>query len=134
RLRVKLAVDGERLLPATVYVAPDDRHLLVTSDGLAALSTERRGRFRPSADVLFESVGLTYGERATAVIMTGMGTDGADGLEIAHARGTFVIAQDEESSIVFGMARETIARGLADAILPLEGIAPCLLARAGVSQ
>lgn len=134
RLRVKLAVDGERLLPATVYVAPDDRHLLVTADGCAALSAEpRRGRFRPSADALFESVGLSYGERATAVIMTGMGTDGADGLGVAHARGTFIVAQDEASSIVFGMAREAIERGYVDRVLPLETIAHCLLVRAGVS-
>jgi two-component system chemotaxis response regulator CheB len=134
RLRVKLAVDGERLLAGTVYVAPDDCHLLVTADGCASLTAERRGRFRPSADALFESVGHNYGPRATAVIMTGMGTDGADGLQVAHARGTFVIAQDEESSIVFGMAREAILRGLADAVLPLDGIAPCLLARAGASH
>lgn len=134
RLRVKLAADGERLLAGTVYIAPDDRHLLVTADGCAALSADRRGRFRPSADALFESVGRYYGARATAVILTGMGTDGADGLETAHARGTFVIAQDEASSIVFGMSREAIVRGIADSVLSLDEIAHCLLSRAGVSH
>jgi two-component system chemotaxis response regulator CheB len=135
RLRVKLASDGERLLAGTVYVAPDDRHLVVTRDGCAALSADsKQGGFRPSANALFESVGLSYGRRATAVIMTGMGTDGADGLEVAHARGTYVVAQDEASSIVFGMAREAIARGVADRVLALEHIAPCLLERVGVSH
>jgi two-component system chemotaxis response regulator CheB len=123
-LRVTLAEHDRPLEPATVYVAPDDCHLGVRNDGRAVLSSAPAiGGFRPSATHLFASVGAAFGARAAAVILTGMGSDGADGLETAHRAGTFVIAQDEATSIVFGMAREAIARGAADCILPLERIA-----------
>jgi two-component system chemotaxis response regulator CheB len=130
RLRARLPEDGERLLAGTIYVAPDDRHLGVTRDGCIALSTAPPiGGFRPSATHLFASAGRAYGPRALAVILTGMGSDGADGLEIAHGAGTFVVAQDEASSIVFGMAQAAIARGAADRVLPLERIAPLIMER-----
>jgi two-component system, chemotaxis family, protein-glutamate methylesterase/glutaminase len=130
RLRARLADDGELLLPGTIYVAPDDRHLGVSREGCAVLSRDPPiGGFRPSASHLFASTGRVYGPRAMAVILTGMGDDGADGLEIAHAAGTFVVAQDEASSIVFGMARAAIERGTADCVLPLERIGPIIMER-----
>ncbi|MGH7504678.1 MAG: chemotaxis-specific protein-glutamate methyltransferase CheB [Longimicrobiales bacterium] len=130
RLRVKLAERGERLLPGTLYVAPDDRHLGVTSERCADVSfAPSIGGFRPSADYLFENIGRVYGDRAIAVVLTGMGTDGADGIEAAHRAGTFVIAQDEASSLVFGMARAAIQRGHVDRVVPLDRIASHILGR-----
>lgn len=130
RLRARLPEHGERLLAGTIYIAPDDRHLGVGRDGCVTLSQDPPiGGFRPSATYLFASAGRAYGPRAMAVILTGMGSDGADGLEVAHAAGTFVVAQDEASSVVFGMNSAAIHRGLADCVLPLERIAPVIMER-----
>ena len=130
RLRARLPEDGERLLAGTIYVAPDDRHLGVTRDGCVELSQDPPiGGFRPSATYLFASAGRVYGPRAMAVILTGMGSDGVDGLEAAHGAGTFVVAQDEATSVVFGMNGAAVQRGLADRVLPLERIAPIIMER-----
>ena len=122
--RVKLAEAGEALLPGTVYVAPDDRHLGVSRRGEVLLSGDPPlAGFRPSATFLFESAGRAYGARLAAVVLTGMGSDGADGLAVARGLGAYVLAQNEESSVVFGMAREAVNRGLAHLVVPLEEIA-----------
>jgi two-component system chemotaxis response regulator CheB len=86
------------------------------------------GGFRPSGTPLFESVARSFGAAAVAVIMTGMGEDGVVGLRAVRQAGGLVIAQDEKTSVVFGMPGAAIAEGLADAILPLEAIASRLLA------
>jgi two-component system, chemotaxis family, protein-glutamate methylesterase/glutaminase len=122
-LNVKLAVEGEPLRAGVVYVAPDDAHLTVSPDRRVRLSTAPPlGRFRPSATCLFESAGRVFGPRMVAVVLTGMGTDGAAGLEAARAAGAYVIVQDEASSVVYGMAQEAVRRGVADAIVALEQI------------
>jgi two-component system, chemotaxis family, protein-glutamate methylesterase/glutaminase len=124
---VKLAADGAPLEPGTVHVAPDNVHLGVTRDRRLLLSSEPPvAGFRPSASFLFDSAGRAAGSALVAVILTGMGTDGADGLAVARAAGAYVIAQDEASSVVFGMAQEAVRRGVTDAILPLEQIGPRL--------
>jgi two-component system, chemotaxis family, protein-glutamate methylesterase/glutaminase len=123
-LRVKLAEAGEPLLAGTVYVAPDSAHMGVTADRQVRLSHGSPiGGFRPSATYLFESAAQVYGARLVAVVLTGMGSDGADGLEIAHAAGGYVMAQDEATSVVFGMAQEAVRRGAVDAVAPLEQLA-----------
>ena len=123
-LRVKVAVDGELLDAGTVYVAPDDHHLGASTDGRVRLSSiPPIGGFRPSADHLFESCGRSYGADMIAVILTGMGRDGTDGLQTVHAAGGRIIAQDEATSVVYGMAREAVRSGAVDEILPLEHIA-----------
>lgn len=128
RLRVRLARQGEIFEPATVYVAPEGFHLGVCPDGTAELSNAPPvAGFRPSATHLFASVGRAYGPQAAAVVLTGMGRDGAEGLDAAHRAGTFVIAQDEASSVVFGMAKEAITRGVTDCVLPLGRIAHYLI-------
>jgi two-component system chemotaxis response regulator CheB len=128
RLRVKVAEGGEPLLAGTVYVAAEDGHLGASSSGTVALSTVAPiGGFRPSATWLFDSVGHSFGPSAAAVVLTGMGRDGVDGLETIRAAGGRVIAQDEASSVVYGMAQEAVNRDLADVVLPLDEIAPCLL-------
>jgi two-component system chemotaxis response regulator CheB len=125
--RVKVAQQGEALAGRTVYLAPDDRHLGVTAFGDVALSAAPPiGGFRPSGTYLFESVARGYGPAAVAVILTGMGADGVEGLRAIRRAGGRIIAQDEKSSVIFGMPGAAIAAGLADIVLPLEAIAPRL--------
>lgn len=120
---VKMAVHGEPLAPRTVYVACGKRHLGVSPDSTIVLADAPPvGGLRPSANYLFESVGRTFGGSALAVILTGMGRDGVDGLHAVKRFGGYIIAQDEASSVVFGMPKAAIETGLADAILPLASI------------
>ena len=126
-LRVKVAERGELLRPGTVYLAPDDQHLLVTRNGLARLSASPPvGGHRPSVTVLFESVARNYGSAAVGVLLTGMGSDGARGLQALHDVGNSTIVQDEATCIVFGMPREAVSLGVAEEVLPLEKIGPRL--------
>lgn len=123
-LVVKLAEQGERARPGMVYVAPPDRHLLVGSDGVFALSSSELVHFvRPSADLLFESVAGAYGDRAIACVLTGSGSDGAMGVSAVRSRGGTVIVQDPESAEFKGMPEAAIAAGSADFVLPLDEIA-----------
>lgn len=124
-LRVKLAQEGEPLLPRTVYLAPDDKHLGVTPDRSAIVVSGAApiGGFRPSASFLFESVARAFGAAGVSVILTGMGQDGIEGLRAVRAAGGRVLAQDEETSVVFGMPGAAVAAGLADLTLPLGAIA-----------
>ena len=122
-LRVKVAVAGEPLRPGTAYLAPDDHHLGVSERCTVTLSSlPPVGGFRPSGTALFESVARCYGSAALAVVLTGMGRDGVDGLKAIKASGGSVIAQDEASSDIFGMPAAAIAAGLADLVLPLDFI------------
>jgi two-component system, chemotaxis family, protein-glutamate methylesterase/glutaminase len=121
QLHVKVAEEGESLKKRTVYLAPDDRHLGVSSQGLVALSAAPPiGGFRPSGTHLFESVAKAYGGTATALILTGMGEDGVAGLRAVRQAGSRIIAQDEKTCVVFGMPCAAIAANLADEVLPLE--------------
>jgi two-component system, chemotaxis family, protein-glutamate methylesterase/glutaminase len=123
-LHVKLALDSEMLKPGVVYIGPDNRHFGVTEDGRVRLTRDPPiSGFRPSATHLFESAGRAYGPRLVAIVLTGMGADGAEGLAQAHAAGAYVIAQDEASSVVYGMAAEAVRRGAVDVIMPVDHIA-----------
>jgi two-component system, chemotaxis family, protein-glutamate methylesterase/glutaminase len=127
RLAVKQAVEGERLKPGSVYVAPPDRHLLVNDDGTLSLSrTELVNFLRPSADLLFESVAASFKDRAIAVVLTGTGSDGSKGLRAIKKMGGTIISQDEGTSEFFGMPAAAIHTGLVDFVLPLNQIAPAL--------
>jgi two-component system chemotaxis response regulator CheB len=122
-LPVQVATDQSSLLPGVVYLAPDDRHLGPTADGRVRLSAAPPiNGFRPSVDHLFESCGRAYGDEAVGVILTGMGRDGVDGLRSLHAAGGWIIAQDEATSIVYGMAQEAVRAGVVNEVLPLESI------------
>jgi two-component system, chemotaxis family, protein-glutamate methylesterase/glutaminase len=126
-LRVKVAESGEMLAARTVYVAPDSRHLGLASNWTVQLSEAPPiGGFRPSATFLFQSVAQVAGRAVLAVILTGMGRDGVDGLSFVRSRGGFVIAQDEATSVVFGMPAAAIAANQVDAVLSLPAIAPRL--------
>jgi two-component system, chemotaxis family, protein-glutamate methylesterase/glutaminase len=121
KARIKRAEAGESLAPGVVYVAPDDQHLGFDRSGAIALSRAAPiGSFRPSATHLFESAAAAFGASLTAVVLTGMGSDGAAGLRAVHEARGRVFAQDEASSVVFGMAREAIRVGAVDEILPLD--------------
>lgn len=134
-LRVRLATDGDRLNGAEFLLGPNDYHLCVTSHETVALNqTAAVGGHRPSASVLFRSVAVAYGPRAVGVILTGMGEDGADGLLALREAGGQTIAQDEASSIVYGMPKSAIARGAAAYVEPLEKVADRILRLVGGSN
>jgi two-component system chemotaxis response regulator CheB len=127
-LRIKVAAEGEELASGTVYLAGYDRHLGVSDRStLFYSSDEPIGSFRPSGTFLFESVAKAYGPSALALVLTGMGSDGVAGLKAVKEAGGRVIAQDQASSVIFGMPGEAIKTGYTDMILPLEEIAPRLM-------
>lgn len=134
-LPVKVAEDGEVLQPGHVYLAPDDRHLGVHRDGRVEVSGAAPiNGFRPSATWLFRSVARAYGPASLAVVLTGMGQDGLEGARELHAAGGHVLAQDEATSVVYGMPGVVVGAGLAHEVVPLASVASRLLAalRAGV--
>ncbi len=111
-----------------MYVAPPGRHLLVGREGRLTLSDTGRVHFvRPSADVLFVALAESWGAGAIAVVLTGTGSDGADGVCAVKDHGGTVIVQDKASSRFFGMPDAAIRTGKADRILPLGEIAPALI-------
>lgn len=124
KLPTRLASQGERAEPGTIYIAPPDHHLLLNKDGTLTLSSSELVHFlRPSADLLFESVAGSYGPRAIACVLTGTGSDGAMGASAVKSRGGTVIAQDPELAEFRGMPDAAVATGAADYILPLDEIA-----------
>ncbi|MBW3557696.1 MAG: chemotaxis-specific protein-glutamate methyltransferase CheB [Actinobacteria bacterium] len=128
-LPVKLAEHGDPLLGGTVYVAPDDRHLEVSPQRRVLLSQGPRvDGFRPSATVLFRSVAAVYGANAAGVVLTGMGRDGLEGLTELRRVGGRVLAQDEATSVVFGMPGVVVKAGLAHVVAPVEELAAELAA------
>jgi two-component system chemotaxis response regulator CheB len=128
RLRVRVAQAGDVAKKGHVYIAPDDRHLGIRDDFRIVLSNDPPiGSFRPSASHLFASAASAFGAATVAVILTGMGDDGLHGLRAVHAAGGLVIAQDEATSVIWGMPREAIRAGLAGAIVPLGEMASRLV-------
>ena len=136
-IEVKEATAGERAIAGLAYIAPAKAHMKVKKvTGGAEIQLERGTTVNghmPSVDVLFKSVAESFGAAATAVIMTGMGSDGATGLGEIRKAGGHTIAQDEESCSVFGMPRVAIQRGCAKQVLALADIAPHLISRIGRS-
>lgn len=127
RLRVRVAKHGQRLEPGLALLAPDDCHLSMTSDGCAALVDDPpSGPFRPSANVLFDGVAKACGSAAIGVILTGIGNDGVAGLLTLKRAGGFCVAQDQASSVLFGMPEAAIQAGAHDVVLGLSQI-PAML-------
>jgi two-component system chemotaxis response regulator CheB len=126
RPAVREAQDGERVLPGHAYVAPGGLHLALKRSGsgyfLCVHDAPPVNRHRPSVDVLFGSAAEQAGADAVGVLLTGMGKDGARGLLAMRGTGAWTIAQDEATSVVFGMPREAIAIGAAQQVLPIEAI------------
>ena len=121
------AEDGQQILPGHVFIAPGDRHLRVERSGARYLCRLDDGppvnRHKPSVDVLFHSVAEQVGQNAVGVLLTGMGDDGARGLLALKEAGAHTIAQDEASSVVWGMPGEAVKLGAAHQVLPLGRIA-----------
>jgi len=120
------AHDGQQILPGHVYIAPGSHHLLIERDGARFICRLNDGpavnRHRPSVDVMFRSVAQNVGPNAIGVILTGMGNDGAEGIRELHEVGANTIAQDEKTSVVWGMPGESVKLGGVDSILPLNSI------------
>jgi two-component system chemotaxis response regulator CheB len=128
-LRVRYAREGE-LLPqeaGNIIMAPPDVHMVLSRGRLYLKDGPERHACRPSIDVLFESVACEPGRRPIACLLTGMGKDGALGMLAARRAGAFTIAQDEASSVVFGMPGEAVRLGAVERVLPLKEIAPTLV-------
>jgi two-component system, chemotaxis family, protein-glutamate methylesterase/glutaminase len=129
-LTVYEAEDGQQILPGHVYIAPGDRHLLVVRDGAKYVCRLDDGvpvnRHKPAVDVLFRSVALAAGRNAIGALLTGMGKDGAVGLKEMLEAGAPTIAQDEATSVVWGMPGEAAKIGAAAQVLPLHAVAPRL--------
>jgi two-component system chemotaxis response regulator CheB len=127
-LAVQEAAVGDRLSPGNVYIAPPNHHLRVNPDGSLSLSQAEREHFvRPAAEVLFQTVAESYGERAIAVVLTGGDSDGVQGVQTIKEKGGLVIAQDQETSQVFGMPSAAINTGCVDWILPINKIPQALM-------
>lgn len=125
-LTVKEAEDGERVLPGKVLICPGGIHIRLVRQGATTLvklwDGEPVNLHKPSVDVLFDSAAAQIGKNAIGVLLTGMGKDGAQGLFAMKSKGAFTIAQDESTSIVYGMPKEAVRLNAVDKILSLENI------------
>ncbi len=134
RIEVKEAVAGDRVQQGRALIAPGNRHVVLRRHGphyeVELSDGPRVSRHRPSVDVLFRSVAQTAGTHAMGVLLTGMGDDGATGLLEMKRAGAATVAQDERTSVVFGMPKEAIERGAADRVLPLPSVAAAILSAA----
>jgi two-component system chemotaxis response regulator CheB len=131
RIEVKEAANGDRITAGRALIAPGNLHVLVRRNGAQYVAEVTDGplvsRHRPSVDMLFRSVAQNAGANAIGVIMTGMGSDGAEGLLEMRRAGAYTLAQDEGSCVVFGMPKEAIERGAVDRVVNLSGIAAAIL-------
>lgn len=132
---VREARDGDLVEPGLALIAPGGFNLLLEEAGGVVRARvkppEASDRYVPSADVLFESCAPLYGSRMLAVVLTGMGNDGSKGVTAVKERGGQVLAESEDSAVVYGMPREAVATGCVDRIVPLPGISQAILACGG---
>ena len=127
QMRVKEAEAGEIIVPGQLYVCPGSHHLRVSPTGRMSLDDGPRiGGYRPCADLTMESAADYAGPMAIGVILTGMGNDGAKGVQAIRAVGGHTIAQDESTAVIFGMPQEAIKTGAIDQILPIDSIYPAI--------
>ena len=131
RISVCEASDGERVLPGHAYIAPGGLHLSVERSGANYIArvrdSEAVNRHKPSVEVLFLSAARVVGPNALGVMLTGMGADGAQAMKVLRDAGSWNVAQDEASCVVFGMPKEAISAGAVHEVLPLAAIAPRLI-------
>lgn len=123
QLPVSIAVNGEKALPGHVYLPPGNQHLVLNMDGSISTNKDQLvNSARPSVDVLFKSIAQVYGKKTLAVLLSGMGKDGAEGLKNLFDVGAFTLAQDENSCLVYGMPGEAAKRGAVCKLLSPEKI------------
>ena len=137
-IAVSEATHGERILPGHAYVAPGGKQFRVARSGANYVAVVEDGplvnRHRPSVEVLFKSGAEVVGRNAYGIMLTGMGSDGANAMRQMKDAGSFNYVQDEATCVVFGMPREAIVQGAAHEILPIGSIAPALVARLALSS
>ena len=127
-LPVRVAGEGKRPQPGHVLLAAQDAHLVFSYSGSLSYETEPADcSYRPSIDLFFQSVIRCWKGKVTAVLLTGMGRDGAKGMKALRESGVLTIAQDEDTSFVFGMPKAAISLGAAVKVLPLQQIATALI-------
>ena len=127
RIRVKEAEAGELISPGRLYVCPGSHHLRISSTGRVILDDGPRiDGYRPSADVTLGSAADYAGNLSIGVVLTGMGNDGAKGVQAVKNVGGYVIAQDESTAVIFGMPQEAMKTGAVDKTLPIENIYPAI--------
>jgi two-component system chemotaxis response regulator CheB len=133
KIAVREAVHGERLLPGHAYLAPGGKQFRVDRSGANYVAVVEDGepvnRHKPSVEVLFRSGAKVAGRNAFAIMLTGMGNDGAKAMREMKDAGSYNLVQDEASCVVFGMPKEAIAHGAADEVLPLKDIANALITK-----
>jgi two-component system chemotaxis response regulator CheB len=129
KLAVREAAQGDVLAAGLALIAPGDFHLRISPTGTVDLDDGPRvNGVRPSVDVTLTSVVERFGKDALTVILTGMGHDGATGAVALHEAGGFVLAEDESTCVVWGMPRAVFERGVADRVVPLDGMADAIVA------
>ena len=137
-IAVSEATHGERILPGHAYVAPGGKQFRVARSGANYVAVVEDGplvnRHKPSVEVLFKSGAEVVGRNAYGIMLTGMGSDGANAMRQMKDAGSFNYVQDEATCVVFGMPREAIVQGAAHEILPIGSIAPALVARLALSS
>jgi two-component system chemotaxis response regulator CheB len=124
--RVREAADGERVRVGVALLAPGDRHLQLASGAVRLVDDAPVHGVRPAVDVTMRAIAAAYGGKAVGVLLTGMGRDGALGLGAIKAAGGRTLAQDQASSVVFGMPRAAIELGVVDEVVPLTGMAAAI--------
>lgn len=131
KIKVKEAEDNDSVLPGTCLIAPGNYHMLLRRSGARYYVQVKNGPMvhhqRPAVDVLFNSTAQNAGANAVGVILTGMGSDGADGMQKMKEAGAKAVAQDEASCVVFGMPKEAIKRECVDQISPIQQISQHVL-------
>jgi two-component system chemotaxis response regulator CheB len=135
---VREASDGDRVEPGVVLIAPGGFNLVLESAGIDVVARvmppASSDRYIPSADVLFASCASLYGKRMLAVVLTGMGNDGSKGVVAVKERGGQVLAESEDTAVVYGMPREAVATGCVDRVVPLPGVSHAILECGGFSR
>ena len=134
-MEIREAKDGDHVVPGVALIAPGNHHMVLKRSGaqyLVRLKDGPRVHYqRPAVDVLFQTVARVAGKNAVGTLLTGMGADGAKGLLAMHKAGAFTIAQDESTSVVFGMPKEAIKLGAADKVLPLYEVSGSIIKALG---
>ncbi|MGA2588762.1 MAG: chemotaxis response regulator protein-glutamate methylesterase [Bryobacteraceae bacterium] len=134
-LKVEEAAEGTPVKSGRVLIAPGDYHMRVSRNGGDTVinldQSPPENSCRPAVDVLFRSVGEVYGGSVVSAILTGMGQDGLRGVEVLRANGAYIIAQDEATSVVWGMPGAVVSAGLANCVVPLDAVIPEVLRQIG---
>lgn len=135
KLRIKVGEEGELIKPGCIYFAPDHAHMLVAKGGVINLVREnKKDVLQPSVSKLFKSIADVYGNSSIAIVLTGMGKDGSQEMVLLKQKGAVTIAQNEGTSIVFGMPGEAIKLGGVEMVLPVEEISENLLNLCGYKE